>query len=384
MANNRIYYPMQQIAFRKPGSLEFREAHGVQSVSMTTTFNLEQAYELSQLAIYENIEGIPDIELSMSKVLDGYPLLYTLATASNAAGGNFEQPTLSNRATAATVVQMGIWSETDQAVNASPNTFVEMSGVTLSSVSLNFPLEDNFTEDVTLGGNVKVWDTYVAGSCAAPWNVVEATGSPHFTSNDDAPVGSGGVNRRENMIFATTTAQAKDADYTRLPGDILGVADDGTKSGMVHVNSITVSTDFSREDLFELGARSPYAKTVTFPVEVTCDIEVTSVSGDQINAIDDCGGAAAACATATNLSDREIRIATCEGTRVYLGTNNKLASVSYGGGDAGGGNVTVSYSYTTFNDFTVMHSNDDFNASGQGWWAVRSGLLGPADTTQNK
>ena len=28
------------------------------------------------------------------------------------------------------------------------------------------------------------------------------------------------------------------------------------------------------------------------------------------------------------------------------------------GGDAGGGNVAVSYSYTTFNDLTVMHSGD--------------------------
>ena len=56
MANNRIYYPIQQIAFRKPGTTVYREAHGVQSVSTTTTFNLEQAFELGQLAIYENIE----------------------------------------------------------------------------------------------------------------------------------------------------------------------------------------------------------------------------------------------------------------------------------------------------------------------------------------
>ena len=35
-----------------------------------------------------------------------------------------------------------------------------------------------------------------------------------------------------------------------------------------------------------------------------------------------------------------------------------MASVNYSGGDAGGGNVTVSYSFTTFNDFTVMHVND--------------------------
>lgn len=381
MANNRIYYPIQQVAFRKPGTSVFREAHGVQNVSTTTTFNLEQAFELGQLAIFENIEGIPDVELTMSKTLDGYPLLYCLATASKADGTALDGPTLAERAVAETIVQLGIWPETSQSATGAPVTYVEMSGLAVSSVSYNFPLEDNFTEDITLVGNTKVWDTYSNGSCPAPWTLTAANGQ---FDNRDAPVGSGGVNRRENMIFATTSAQANDADYTRLPGDIFGVSDGGVKSGIVHVSSITVSTDLARESIFELGARSPYSKTVTFPVEVTCDIEVTAVSGDQVNAIDDCGGAATACVTATNLQDRLIRIATCEGTRIYLGEKNKLSSVSYGGGDAGGGNVTVTYSYSTFNDFTVLHSGDDFNTNGQTWWGTRSGYLGPAGTTQGQ
>lgn len=382
MANNRIYYPIQQLAFRKPGTSVFREAHGVQSCQMTTTFNLEQAFSFSQLAIYENIEGIPSVEVQVSKLLDGYIPLYLLATASSNTGAGLSSPSLAGRAVAETIMQLGIWSETDQAVNGSPKTYVEMSGLAVSSSSFNFPVDGNFTEDITLQGNVKLWNTYSAGSCAAPWTLTAATGSPNFASNDDAPQGSGGVNRRENMIFASTLAQANDADYTRLPGDIFGVTASGVASGIVNVTSITVSTDISREELFKLGSRSPYAKSATFPIEVTCDIEVISVSGDQVNAIDDCGGAASACTTATNLSDRIIRLATCEGTRIYLGAKNKLSSVSYGGGDAGGGNVTVTYSYTTFNDYTVLHSADDFNASGQTWWATRSGYLGPAGTTQ--
>lgn len=381
MANNRIYYPIQQIAFRKPGTTLFAEAHGVQSVSTTTTFNLEQAFELGQLAIYENIEGIPTVEISLTKVLDGYPLLYCLASATDAAGANLNGPSLAERAPAETMVQLGIWPETDQSVEGAPTTYVEMSGLTVSSVSYSFPLEDNFSEDITLAGNSKIWNSYNDGSCTAPWTLTPAGGA--FTGNNDAPIGSGGVNRRENMIFASTVAQASDADYTRLPGDIFGVTEGGVKSGIAHISSITVSTDLAREDLFELGARSPYAKTVTFPVEVTCDIEVTSVSGDQVNAIDDCGNAAT-CVTASNLTDREIRIATCEGTRIYLGEKNKLSSVSYGGGDAGGGNVSVTYSYQTFNDFTVLHSGDNFNALGQTWWGVRSGYLGPDGTTQDQ
>ena len=34
----------------------------------------------------------------------------------------------------------------------------------------------------------------------------------------------------------------------------------------------------------------------------------------------------------------------------------------------------------TFNDFTVLHSGDDFNVSGQTWWGARKDYLGA--TTQ--
>lgn len=379
MANNRIYYPMQQVTFRKPTTTAFREAHGVQQCDITTTFNLEQVFEFSQLAIYENIEGIPDVEVTLNKVLDGYPLLFCLATASKADGTVLSGPTLAGRAVAETVMQLGYWPESNNNVSASPDTYVEMSGLFVSSVSYSFPSDGNFSEDITLVGNRKVWNTYNNASCLARWALTPATGAAGFANNADAPIGLGGVNRRENMTFATDASTAANADYTILPQDIWGVNGLGVKSGIVHVTNITVSTDLSREDLFELGARSPYVKTVTFPVEVTCDIEVISVSGDQVNAIDDCS-AAAACTTATNLADRTIRLATCEGTRIYLGTKNKLASVSLGGGNAGGGNVAATYSYTTFNDFTVLHSGDNFNSSGQAWWNIRSGYLGA--TTQ--
>ena len=38
---------------------------------------------------------------------------------------------------------------------------------------------------------------------------------------------------------------------------------------------------------------------------------------------------------------------------INLGTKNKLSSVSYSGGDTGGGNATCTYSYSTFNDLKV-------------------------------
>jgi hypothetical protein len=60
----------------------------------------------------------------------------------------------------------------------------------------------------------------------------------------------------------------------------------------------------------------------------------------------------------------------CDNTRIFLGTKNKLASINYGGGDAGGGNVSVTYSYTTFNDLTVVHQSDG-HASSTAFWSDR-------------
>tara|TARA_R100001129_G_scaffold6759_2_gene5227 strand:- start:7390 stop:8559 length:1170 start_codon:yes stop_codon:yes gene_type:complete len=384
MANNRVYYAIQQVSFGKNGSGGSgtrTAAHGVQSIGITTNFNLEQVFELGQISIYENVEGTPDVEVTMSKVLDGYIPLYCLATADQSNG-----PSLTNRVDSdvKTFVQLGIWDEAKQSAgedSSAAGSYVEMSGLVVSSVGYNFPLDDNFSEDITLVGNYKVWKSGTAKNtisedCGVRYHPTATAGA--FGGNNDAPIGSGGVNRRENIQFATGLTQCNKADYTIVPEDIPGVGTSGQK-GTAHISSITVSTDVSREDIFELGSKLPYAKTVTFPVEVTCDIEVTTSSGDLINALDDCTDSAV-CNTKSNLNERRIRIATCEGLRVWMGQKNKLSSVSYGGGDAGGGNATVTYSYTNFNDFTVMHLSD-VDASGgatdgETWWGERETYVG--------
>ena len=390
-ANQRIYFAIQGLAV-KPDAVEAwgqaHIAHGVQSVAVTTTFNLEQAFELGQLEIYENIEGVPDIEVSVTKVLDGFSPIYLLATAQAAT------PTLGGRSTPKSIVGLGIWSDSSDNIGAGGAlevSHMEASGMFVGSVTYNFPLEDNFTEDVTLVGNDKIWAHNDCGMTdLGVWNTGYFAVPSQMAANNDQPYAEtggdsnslGGINRRENMLFLTDPEDANTSaavDYTILPTEIPGVGTSGAKHAGAHVQSITVSTDFAREELFELGTRQPYARVVTFPVEVTTDIEILSVSGDLINALSDGCGATAGCAgVVDNLSNQEIRITACEGLRVYLGSKNKLASVNYGGGDAGGGNVTVTYSYTTFNDFTVMHPHDDATSFS---WAnrVKSGWMGYSD-----
>ena len=354
MPNNRIYYAIQQVKVGTSGSKT--AIKGLQSVGITTNFNLEQVFELGQLAIYQNVEGVPDIEVTLNKVLDGYPLIYTLATENGSSVGSnlvAVNPTLAGRQNARTDVELSIFPDSQLAASgSSPVNVVTCSGMYVSSVSYTFPVDGNFTEDVTLVGNNKVWGGTTTGSF----------------DNNDTPQSSTGVGRRQYINM----------DESRFPTQIPGINSNGVNTTQgsgngynTHFQNITVNCDFGREAINELGTLAPYHRYVTFPVEVTSEFEVLAISGDMINATESgyykgltgtSTGATVACEARHNLLDQKIFLQTCEGTKIYLGEKNKLTSVNYTGGDTGGGNVTVTYSYTTYNDFVVAHSGSTYTS----------------------
>lgn len=333
------------------GGSTFANAHGVQSAGITTNFNLTQVFELGQLAIYDNIEDIPDVQVTLEKALDGYPLLYHLATA-NATSG-----TLVGRSVQKTTVGLAIFPDTMDSASGTPIAEVAMSGMFVSSINYSFTVDGNATESLTLVGNNKIWrDSGFVFSGA-------------FVDNNDAPIGSGGTQQRGDIIFSIPTGTIPtDANgqlitlSTILPTDIYGILPDGSNpisSGSgAHVQSITVSCDLGRDQINELGRKSPYTRFITFPVEVTSEIAVIGTKWDGISATE-AGGQNGAPA-GSNLKNQSLRVYTSEGTFITTGTKNKIASVTYGGGDAGGGggNVTITYRYSTFNTLTVKHPAD--------------------------
>ena len=153
MANNRVFYACQAVVIGDTGSQNSRTIHGVQSVGITTNFNLEQAFELGQIQIYENIEGLPDVELTLEKVLDGHPLIYHAATPGATVN------TLVNRSKLRCNVGLGIYPDDQDAVTGAAPAEVFMSGMYLSSISYTIPADGNATESVTLVGNDKSWNT---------------------------------------------------------------------------------------------------------------------------------------------------------------------------------------------------------------------------------
>jgi hypothetical protein len=314
---------------------------------MNTKFNLEQVFELGQVEVYQNVETIPDVEVTLEKGLDGYPLMYHLATVGAVSN------TLTGRANTKNQFAMSIFSDSQDSSSGTPLETVYCSGIFVQSVAYHFPVEGISTEQVTLVGNNKQWGA----------TGVTFTG---FMNNTDAPSYSGGVSRRWNVVFAPPSGGAT---YTILPTNIEGISASGTNdmdaegNFKAHVQNIRASANLGREQMHELGRRGNFFRYVQFPVEVRTEIEIYGLSGDSVSALEE--GINADGTNQVNPGYR-ITIKTDEGTYLDLGSRNKLETVTYGGGNATGrgGNVMETYSYQTWNDFIVAHPADPSDFGG--------------------
>jgi hypothetical protein len=136
----------------------------------------------------------------------------------------------------------------------------------------------------------------------------------------------------------------------------------GNNNGKIaHIQNISISTDFGREDILELGSKVPYFRAANFPIEVTCEIECIATEGDWVNAYEAGDPALTNADAGNNTTNETILIVLEDGTTFDLGAKNRLSSVSYGGGDAGGGNATMTFSYTTFNQLDITPPNGSDN-----------------------
>lgn len=381
MANNRIFYACQAVVlgpvaattiyattpYASSTALNF--AKGLQSVGVNTTFNLEQAFEIGQISIYENIEEVPDVDVTLEKVIDGFPLLYHLATPLATAAGE----TLVARSAVKCDLRLGVWPDTvTSAANAeNPSTEVYCSGMFLSNVTFTMPVDGNCTESISLVGNDKRW--YGGGDGDA--KIKNAQGNFADESPLALIMASGGVQRRENIDFtASIMPTSLDGIQTSVSGNnIAGASHPYIDTGdpIVHIQSITVSADLGREPIQELGRKAPYFRYATFPVEVSCDIETISTSGDFVQAFEEGDPANVGTVNEGNNTPEEtIHVMVNDSTFLDLGSKNRLGSVTFGGGDAGGGNATATFSYTNFNDLSVRHRNDP-HKSNAGYSAIQ-------------
>ena len=214
--------------------------------------------------------------------MDGKASLYELCM------GNGALTSLSNKKTAA---RLSIYDDTRSAATGTLTAQCSMNPAYLSSVTYTFPTEGNFTEEVTLVSNNKSWTSNAVNAAPA------------------ADLGAGYYIQRRNALAT---------GISTLPYGASGGIPTGSK-----ISNITVSMNLGREQIRELGRRTPYYRYINFPVEITTEITVVATQGDQVGVSD----TEASCANPKALANKTIVLKLCDGTVIDLGTKNKLTSV---------------------------------------------------------
>lgn len=332
-SNYRQFYAIEEIAFASeggPGS-GYRPAHGVQTVGMTTTFNLDQVFELGQLDIYESVEDVPAIEMTVDKFADGYPLVYHLATPSATS------KSLIARTTTKCDAMLCLFSDVQDNASGNPLTAVYCSGLYVNSLNYTLPVQGTVRETVTLVGNDKAWRT--AGFAF--------TG--HFLGGDSP---ASGTQRRQHVIMGA--APTGSIWPTLIPGM---TATNGSGYNIqtagqfgAHVQDVTISTNLGRQDLLELGRKRPYYRYQSIPVDVDCTINVVpagTTPGDLVDAV----------AENTNLTSQPIMVKLADRTVFDLGNKNKLQSCNFNV-STGNAVATMSYSFRNGNKLDIVSPAD--------------------------
>lgn len=306
MANKRVFYASQGVAVGLSGATP-TVVTGAQSVTMNTNFNIEQVFQLGRLEVYDNVVGDPNVEITINKVLDGGSLLYNMAVGSGSLVATSDK---------VSKVQFVVGKETAETLSEGGNTFTSITcdPIYLNSLSYTFPVDGDFTEEATFIGLSKTAGT---SGLAAP--------GAGYTDRQT-------VLRRQNL---------KVSESSVLPTQVAGK----------NISNISISADFGRESMYKLGQFKEFHRYVNFPLEISLEIEVIADNLDT-TAIDvpdtACSG--------LNLPKEDVTLYLCDsqGGGVYqfdLG-NATLTSVAFGGGDTGGGNATLTFSYTVYNELT--------------------------------
>lgn len=343
MANRRIYYAIQSLMIAPDGTAfgDYTSSHlvrGLQQLGINTRFNHEYIFEIGQLEVFQSIENLPDVEVTLERTVnEDDPLIYHMATSTATS------PTLAGRSTQKCQLRMSIYPDDQDAASGTPLSETEMSGMFISQLGYNIQINGAVTESVTFIGNDKAT---VTGSFA----------DVDFSSNDDVTTNHV---RRQHVMFGSGTG----ASF--LPPSIRGISGIGgsTTSGRnmeangvygASIQSIRVSAGLGRESLLELGRKNPYFRPMQFPVQVQTAFEVMAKDGDFADAND----------TTDSRVDERIVIkfdtATDNQFVIDLGTRNRLESVQYGNANAGrnGSNATMTYSYVNHNKLNVHHWQD--------------------------
>jgi hypothetical protein len=308
--------------------------NGIQSVGFSTSVAFEPIFQLGQTEVYGRTESqSPTVECTISKAIDGTQLLYATLNGGSTAHNKLPAELAANNAE----LELAVYHDSIPGVggeSASIESYIYCSGMYISNVQYQLPLDGVATEDITLIGDTKEWSTTGKG------DALSSLASSYNSGSAPSPY------QRWLVDTATST----------LP---LGVAN-------WPLQSVSITMAIGRESIQELGTRGKYCRYATFPFEVTSEFEVIGgkqqPTGSTVDVVDGNynfdNDYSASCSPTIEAGylDQTIVVVVCASGTPYtfdLGTKNRVTSVNHAGGDTGGGNVTLTYSFQNYNFLKV-------------------------------
>lgn len=386
----RIFYACQKVLIRGPNGTagtagtagaqdtDWDKIQGLQNISISTNFNLQPIFQFGQFELYENYETLPEIEISLTKVFDGYPLIYHMAVG---------EGSLVEVANHRCGIRLGI--QTDPGSLTRPGVMekstLEIEPAYLSQVTYNMSTDDKFTEAVTLVSNSRKWVTPSKPSIALDNDMDGDRRSPI-----NGGIGSSVLVKRSDCVFP----------FMELDGSMNVIKGGGIMPG-ANIKGVTITVNLPREPIKDMGFFFPKMRPIGFPADITCEIITTAISGDNIG-IDERANAnrdknisadwtsqqdksinvqGAQHGLHKSLDFHTIKIVMCDGTIFDLGSRNKLSSVAYNG-DTSASNTLITYSFTTSNNFTFTGNRGSLGTTNTNGADVTPSALEWFDTNQ--
>lgn len=273
-------------------SIDGAAVKGAQSVGITTSFDIEGVFQLGQVKPVDVMTVSPNVELTVTRAL------------TDSSGTIWSGDFITNVGQANKTVCIAIGDDTAPLLTGGTAS-IRCTGAGISGATYTFPVDGIFTEEITFVAQHKE-----LGGCSV-------------------------------VVSEDTTSKAKMRQH--YSGGAPSLV---TNAG--NLTNITISTSVGRENLFKLGQYQSYHNYANLPAEVTVEFEVSATSVDGIAIAN-----IAACANPSGgaFDSQDISIGICGKT--FTMQKCKLSNVTYGGGDTGGGNATINFTYTTYNSLTV-------------------------------
>lgn len=317
--NSRIFYGLQQV---KVGSTVL---NGVQSVGASSTTNVENFSRFGSIGATTILQDL-DLEITIENALgSGWANVLTAAGISGVS----------------TSIDTPVAVEI-QYLTATGHTKVVTLSAILSSYSIQMGVDGPATESVTF----------------------QNAGTAVFTDGtDDTALGTPAGN-----ICAVITRPNFSGFSTSYSDDACDPAPTwAAANNYSNVLSVSASMDIGTEKVNVLGQSLSFGKYVTFPIETSMEVELhlDPAAGTYADDADDTmGGFLSGSFTNpgdTSLIDRTYHTLIKLPSNYYYMTGARLTGVSRSGGDVGGGQVSITESFSSVNDLGYQTTDPSAN-----------------------